>query len=294
VVGRKEARKLVTASRRRGSEIHGAAFYFGFFLVSINAKIEGMDTINKLRYKSVGLNLQSNRLAVFDIDGTIFRSSLVIVLINALVKAKIFPKVAKQEIAKEYLAWQNRQGTYEAYIDRVVKIYLKHITGQPFNKVKKVAENVIKYQKDRTYRYTRDLIKKLKKQNYLLAAISGSPSYIVEAYAKTIGFDVFFGTELEISQGKFTGKIKNVDSAYKKAKIVKNLAKKYQINLKNSIAIGDTDGDIAMLSLVGHPIAFNPNFELAKVAKKKKFTVIVERKDVIYSINKFDFINYEN
>lgn len=232
----------------------------------------------------------TNKLAVFDVDGTIFRSSLVIELSHALVDAGIFPKIAKQEIAKEYTAWLNRQGTYEAYIDKVVKIYLKHITGQPFNKVKKVAEAVIKYQKDRTYRYTRDLIKTLKKQNYLLAAISGSPSYIVEAYAKAIGFNVFYGTELEIKNNKFTGKILNVDSAYKKADIVKELAQKYNINLKQSIAVGDTQGDIAMLELVGKPIAFNPNFELAKIAKKKKFMVVVERKDVIYNISKFDFI----
>lgn len=252
---------------------------------------------NKLILRNINQAINTVRrqtkLAVFDIDGTIFRSSLVIELSHALVDAGIFPKAAKNEIAKEYLAWLNRQGTYEAYINQVVKIYLKHIKGRQYNKVKHVAEAVIKYQKDRTYRFTRDLIKKLKKQNYLLAAISGSPSYIVEAYAKTIGFDVFFGTELEILNGKFTGKISNLDSAYRKAEIVKNLAQKHNINLKNSIAVGDTEGDIKMLSLVGKPIAFNPNFELAKVAKQKKWTVIAERKDVIYEIKIFKFLNNE-
>ncbi len=43
------------------------------------------------------LKLPTN-LAVFDIDGTIFRSSLVIQLSNALVEHGVFPKAAKKEI----------------------------------------------------------------------------------------------------------------------------------------------------------------------------------------------------
>ncbi len=233
---------------------------------------------------------KKTKLAIFDIDGTIFRSSLVIELSHALVDAKIFPGVARKEIAKEYLAWLDRKGTYEAYINQVVKIYVKHITGKNFKQVDRVAKQVILYQKDRTYRFTRDLIKKLKHQGYILAAVSGSPSYIVEEYAKTIGFNVFFGTELEVVGGKFTGKVKNLDSAFNKAKIVKNLSSKYNADLKQSLAVGDTEGDIKMLSLVGHPLAFNPNAELAKVAKKRNWTVILERKDVMYEIKDFKMI----
>ncbi len=240
------------------------------------------------------INMQDKptKLAIFDIDGTIFRSSLVIELSHALVEAGIFPRAAKREIAREYLAWLDRKGSYEAYIDQVVRIYLKHIKGQRFSLVKRVASNVISYQKDRAYRYTRDLIKKLKKQNYFLVAISGSPSYIVEAYAKAIGFNLFFGTELEVKNGKFTGKAISLDSAFNKAKIVKSLVKQYpSINLKNSLAVGDTQSDVEMLSLVGKAIAFNPNYELAKIARKKKWRIVAERKDVIYGIKSFEFLN---
>jgi len=230
------------------------------------------------------------KLAIFDIDGTIFRSSLVIELSHALVNAKIFPATARKEISKEYLAWLDRKGSYEAYIDKVVKIYVKHITGKRYTKVKRVAEQVIAEQKDRVYRFTRDLIKKLKTKNYFLVAISGSPSYIVEKYARAIGFNLFFGTELEVKNGKFTGKVASLDSAFNKAKIVKDLAAKYRADLKNSVAVGDTESDVAMLKLVGHPIAFNPNLQLAKIARQKHWQIIAERKDVMYNIKNFDFI----
>ena len=134
-------------------------------------------------------------------------------------------------------------------------------------------------------------IKNLKVDGYFLVAISGSPSYIVEKYAKAIGFNLFFGTELEVKAGKFTGKVKSLDSAFNKEKIVKNLAKKYRANLGKSIAVGDTEGDIPMLKLVGRPIAFNPNLGLAKFAKKYNWTVVAERKDVIYDVERFKFLN---
>lgn len=237
------------------------------------------------------MHVKPSKLAVFDIDGTIFRSSLVIELSHALVEAGIFPKAAKQEIAKEYLAWLDRKGTYEAYINKVVKIYIKHISGEGFNKVTGVAKSVINYQKDRVYRYTRDLIKQLKKQNYFLVAISHSPSNIVGPYAKAIGFNAFFGTEYGVKDGRFTGKVVSADSGYNKATIVKKLAKKYpSINLKKSLAVGDTESDIPMLSVVGNPIAFNPNFRLAKIAQKNKWKIVVERKDVIYQIASFQFL----
>lgn len=232
------------------------------------------------------------KLAIFDIDGTIFRSSLVIELSHALVEAGIFPKAARKEIEKEYLAWLDRKGTYEAYINKVVKIYVKYITGKSFVKVKSVAQEVISFQKDRVYRFTRDLIKNLSHQDYFLVAISGSPSYIVSAYAKKIGFNLFFGTELEVRNGKFTGKVISLDSAFNKSKIVKSLVKKFpSINLKQSLAVGDTESDVAMLKLVGKPIAFNPNLQLARVARAKKWQVVVERKDVLYNVVNFNFLN---
>jgi HAD superfamily hydrolase (TIGR01490 family) len=241
------------------------------------------------------MNRKPTKLAVFDIDGTIFRSSLVIELSHALVKDGVFPKKAKTEIAKEYLAWLDRKGSYQAYIDKVVKIYVKYIAGKNYAKVKKVAEQVIAFQKDRVYRFTRDLIKKLKKQNYFLVAISGSPAYIVGPYAKAIGFNLFFGTRLEVKNEKFTGKVGdagNLDSAHDKAGIIRVILKKYpSINLKKSLAVGDTESDIPMLSLVGQPIAFNPNFGLVRVAKAKKWQVVVERKDVVYNVKGFDFLN---
>jgi HAD superfamily hydrolase (TIGR01490 family) len=232
------------------------------------------------------------KLALFDIDGTIFRSSLLIELINGLVEDRIMPLTAKKEVEREFKAWLDRKGDYETYIKKVIAIHLKYIAGKSYVEVTASAQQTIQNLRHRVYRFTRDLIKSLQNKNYHLVTISGSPTYIVSKYAKMMGFKGFFGSEYEVKNGVFTGKVLNLETFYKKALVLKKYLddKNLKVDFKNSIAVGDTESDIPMLSLVGHPIAFNPNGELAKYAKKKGWEVVVERKDAIYSLKKFDLL----
>jgi phosphoserine phosphatase len=48
--------------------------------------------------------------------------------------------------------------------------------------------------------------------------------------------------------------------------------------------VGDTEGDIPLLESVSRPICFNPNQNLYSYAKRMNWEVVVERKDVIYTI----------
>lgn len=236
---------------------------------------------------------QIKKIAVFDIDGTIFRSSLTIALINGLVEEGIFPQKAQREVEKDYLAWLDRKGTYDQYLAQVVNIYYRYITGCTVRDVNRVIKKVIAWEKDRVYVFTRDLVKKLKKQGYFLLTISGSPTYIVSHFAHYMGFDAHYGSMLEIKSGKFIGREANRDAFHNKRKVLKHFlaAAPFRVDLKKSIAVGDSSGDISMLKLVGHPIAFNPDNILARHASKKKWEIVVERKNVIYKIKSHAFLN---
>lgn len=237
---------------------------------------------------------EPKKIAFFDIDGTIFRSSLLIELINSLIEKGIFPKKAGSEIVGKHIAWLDRVGRYDEYLYQVVLVHLKYIKGCRWDDVLRVVDVIIKEHGDRVYRYTRDLIKKLKKEGYYMVTISGSPAYMVAEFAKHMGFDASFGQILEVKNGTFTGEIVNKNFRDKES-IIKEFIAQSGINadLPNSIAVGDTDNDVPMLSMVGHPIAFNPNRELALHAKKKGWEIIVERKDSIYKLNDFELLSYE-
>ena len=63
------------------------------------------------------------KVAFFDVDGTIFRSSLLIEIVEQFIKDGTFPSEVEDVYADSYRAWRNREGSYEAYIDDVVQAF---------------------------------------------------------------------------------------------------------------------------------------------------------------------------
>ncbi len=226
------------------------------------------------------------KIAVFDIDGTIFRKNLHFELIDELTWLKIFPREVRDSLIRLYTNWLEHKGTYEDYRRALVALYAKHIKGCTKEDVKRACEIVIPFYKDRTYVFAENLIKKLKKKNYYLIAISGSPIEIVEEYNRQhLNFNAVFGSVYEISKnGFYTGR-SLFEPTKNKGQLVKKYIKEKNFSLKDSYGIGDTESDASFLKLVDFPIAFNPNHNLRKIALRKKWKIIVEKKDVIYEIN---------
>lgn len=225
------------------------------------------------------------KVAIFDIDGTVFRSSLLIEVVEALIHEGLFPKDARSGYLAERQAWHDREGTYDAYIDAVIRVFIEHIKNIHYSDFKSVADGVIELQKHRVYRYTRDLLKKLKDEGYFALAISQSPKTILDGFCEAIGFDKVYGRFYEIDeQDRLTGEVKDLHLIANKANIVKRAVEKNNLTLEGSVGVGDTDGDIQFLELVDTAICFNPNKELYNEAKLRGWNIVVERKNVIYEI----------
>jgi HAD superfamily hydrolase (TIGR01490 family) len=225
------------------------------------------------------------KLAVFDIDGTIFRSSLLIEIVEEMIGSGLFPKEVSKEYEKSYTAWLDRKGSYEEYIGDVVKVFRGNIKGVHYPKFADIAGEVIDVKKYRTYLYTRDLISQLKKDGYFLLAISQSPKTVVDEFCGYLGFDKVYGWMYELGpQNMFTGNSIDEHLIANKANIVKRVLEKESLTLKQSVGVGDTESDIGFLEMVERPICFNPNNSLYRYAKLNGWKVVVERKDVIYEI----------
>lgn len=232
-----------------------------------------MSTINK------------DKIAFFDIDGTVFRSSLLISLIDQLVAEEVFPAEVKDFYHASYLAWQNREGTYEAYLDDVVGGFLYHIKGVHYGAFADVGARVVAREQKKVYRYTRDRIQSLKNDGYYLVAISQSPKTILDNFCTAYGFDKVYGRIYEIGpQDRFTGTVLDEHIIANKAMVVKRVLNNHPTPVTHTLAIGDTEGDIPLLEVVDEPICFNPNQSLYYHAQRCGWQIVVERKDVIYNI----------
>lgn len=229
--------------------------------------------------------MKKRPVAVFDIDGTIFRSSLLIELVEAFIANGLFPASARTLYKREQQLWLDRKGTYEDYINKVVAVFRTKLKGVRYSDFESVAEAVIDVKRDRVYRFTRDLVKELKRKGYFLLGISHSPKLILEPFCKSLGFHKVYGFMYELGpDDRFTGDVEELHLMGNKALILKRALDKEPITLERSVGVGDTESDIGFLEMVARPICFNPNDRLYKYGKRMQWEVVVERKDVIYQI----------
>ncbi|MBI4094054.1 HAD-IB family phosphatase [Candidatus Kaiserbacteria bacterium] len=225
------------------------------------------------------------KVAVFDVDGTIFRSSLLIQLVHMLIENGAFPEVARRVYQREYEKWLNREGGYQEYIGAVVEAFNKYLKGVHYGALADAAEEVVEEQWKRVYRYTRDLLKDLKKHDYYLLAVSHSPKTVLDKFCPRMGFNKAYGIVYEIGpQELFNGKMIEEHLILNKAAILKRAVEKENLTLAHSIGVGDTESDIPFLEMVAQPICFNPNLNLYRYARRMGWKVVVERKDVIYEL----------
>jgi HAD superfamily hydrolase (TIGR01490 family) len=225
------------------------------------------------------------KFAVFDIDGTVIRWQLYHAIVNELGKQGVLsPEVAKR-IRTARLNWKTRdsQDSFREYEHVLVQEYLTALTQITVVEHKEAVERVFELYKDQVYTYTRDLIKKLQAEGYLLFAISGSQQDIVSKLGDYYGFDEVVGSNYEVVDGRFTG-IEESPVHSGKRDVLQKLMMKHQVDQKGSIGVGDTGGDIGMLELVEQPIAFNPNRDLYNTATERNWTIVLERKNVVYTL----------
>ncbi len=225
------------------------------------------------------------RLALFDIDGTVFRSSLLVELLKQLIAKQIFPKEAEDHYRSEYKSWLNREGTYDDFINAVIISFLKYIKGVEYGMFADIGKDVVAKHKKRVYRYTRNLINQLRDEGYFLVAISQSPKTILDEFCKEYGFEKVYGRIYEIGpQDRFTGAVVDEHLISNKATIVRRVSENQNISLSNSIGVGDTESDIPLLDSVEKQICFNPNKALYTHALRMGWKIVIERKDVIYEL----------
>jgi HAD superfamily hydrolase (TIGR01490 family) len=225
------------------------------------------------------------RVAIFDIDGTVFRSSLFIELTEGLIAAGLMPANTVRSYARARAKWMDRRGSYDDYIGAMVRAFMGRIKGIPARDFLRVARRVVASSGDHVYRYTRDLVCRLKRRGYYLVAISSSPKDVLDPFCRKWGFDKVYGRLYEKdAKGRLSGRILFLDIIKDKAKVLKRVVRKENLTLKGSVGVGDSEADIPFLALVSTPICFNPNSILLRAAKRRGWKVVVERKDVVYEL----------
>jgi phosphoserine phosphatase len=101
------------------------------------------------------------------------------------------------------------------------------------------------------------LVSTLRSLGYKTAILSGGFTYFGELLRQRLGIDYVYANELEIADGKVTGRVSGtIVDGQRKAELLREIAASEGIDLEQVISVGDGANDLPMLSIAGLGIAF--------------------------------------
>jgi HAD superfamily hydrolase (TIGR01490 family) len=156
------------------------------------------------------------------------------------------------------------------------EVFFRSYEGESQDRLRYFAEELYEeILKPGVFPGTFDLIEKSKKIGQKQIVITGALDFSVEPLMSYLGIDDYVANRLEFVNGYATGRLlPPVMASATKAKWIREYAEREDINLSESFAYSDSISDLPMLSIVGHPVAANPDFRLKEVAMQHDWPIL--------------------
>lgn len=114
----------------------------------------------------------------------------------------------------------------------------------------------------------------LKRTGYKTAILSGGFTYFGNYLKRKFGFDYVYANELEIVDGKLTGRyVGDIVDGKRKAELLRIIAQVENIDIAQTIAVGDGANDLPMLATAGLGIAFHAKPKVKQTARQSISTI---------------------
>ncbi len=213
--------------------------------------------------------------AFYDLEGTLVSTNLVHTLGFYARRQQGIWQTAKKSIGT--LAKLPLFGLTDLYSRNVFnELFFQSYRGESFDRLRFFADELFEdVLKPAIFAGTQELIAQSKKIGQRQIVITGALDFTVEPLIKYLGIDEFISNRLEFVNGYATGRLlPPVMASATKAKWIREYAERENINLSESFAYSDSISDLPMLSIVGHPVAVNPDFRLKQTALQHYWAIL--------------------
>ncbi|MGR5299146.1 HAD family hydrolase [Vibrio mediterranei] len=219
--------------------------------------------------------MQVSKVAFFDVDETLINCKSMFDFQEYYLQKK------HGRLGKLFfqLYWKIIKILASMKVDRVKinAFYYRLYKNQSYQSILDVGESWYNYRRNKRGFFkdeTITLMKNLQGDGFKIVFVSGSFQACLEPIRRELDADEILCAELELSQGKITGRLSQRAIGKYKADLVHKYLIKNKINSDNCYAVGDHISDLDMLSIVGNPIVVRNCEKLEKIAIQENWQII--------------------
>jgi HAD superfamily hydrolase (TIGR01490 family) len=212
--------------------------------------------------------------AFFDLDRTLMAGSSGLYWARAARGAGL---LTRRRIAR--YGWENvkfrLRGSTDQATDRVRREVGEMISGQRVVDLQRLAPKVLAGVLPRLYPQMLEVAHAHQDAGRPVYICTAASQEMADMLAHVLSFDGALGARSEVVDGHYTGRSAG-PFTYREGKAVamRELAAAADLDLSASYAYSDSESDLPMLRVVGHPVAVNPDSELRRVAREEGWEIM--------------------
>ncbi|MEK9200702.1 MAG: HAD family hydrolase [Patescibacteria group bacterium] len=200
---------------------------------------------------------EGKSIALFDFDNVVWNGHSFFPVAKWLVDEKVIGQKVWDDIQAVMKRYKAKEQDYAQTVKDLFVVFGQGLTDLSYDVVQaKVQE------------YFEKVLPKLKEAHEVWLVTNNS-QMVGQSIQNIFGLDGYVSSELEVIDGKFTGKTVNTFAEGKG-----NIAEFVGRYGGETIAVGDSKNDVEMLRLVKHPVCFKPDDELLAIALKNRWLVV--------------------
>jgi HAD superfamily hydrolase (TIGR01490 family) len=212
--------------------------------------------------------------AFFDLDKTLIEGSSALHFARASYKAGQLSKRQMARDIRDNVRFRLQGSTDEATDALRARVY-EAIAGKRVVDLARLTPEMLKGILPRVYPQMLDVAWRHQDAGRPVYIVTAASQEMAELLAHVLVFDGGIGARSEVRDGVYTGRPEGPFTYREgKAEAIRDVAAREGIDLGESWAYSDSESDLPMLRVVGHPVAVNPDTELARVAREQGWEIM--------------------
>ena len=213
--------------------------------------------------------------AFFDLDKTVIARSSTLAFIRPLRKAGLLKHrtVLRAAVAQ---AVYRTMGADQDQLDRVRDQLVGLSKGWKADRIRRlVQETVDEVISPLVYAEALTLMDEHRREGRKVVIVSISPEEVVRPLAGYLGVDHVIASRSAVDEeGRYTGRLAFYATGEAKGEAIRDLARRWNLDLERCFGYSDSSTDLPMLEAVGQPVAVNPDRALREVATERGWPVV--------------------